>query len=246
MPGPLAREAALSLALLETLRARGRRTDVPGWIWLRAARAAWISGKEEQARQLYAAAAPVLISHALEAGSRIGCFEQYAQLAMGAAWMARDRPLLTDVCQKADAYAEGQLAAADAPTPGGLAPADPLTRVTLVLTRIRAAWYRGQKALVKHLLAELDRRTSHLDAAGKALWQGERGFLVASFHKATASIRPDAMQRALLEFDRWLERQRARPPTISDLVDEEFISFARGLADYHVALPKLTTPVRPG
>jgi hypothetical protein len=238
-PEQILKEAEFSLALLDDLRAHSRRGDVPGSVWLRAARASWIVGNEQWARDFYKSAAPALITYAHEAGRRIGAFAQYAALALGAAWMSQDRDTLLDVCKQADSYADRQLNNLDNPP-------DPLIRVTLLLTRVRVAWYRGQKTTLQEHLPELERRANQLDATGKAFWTGDRGAQTLAFYKVIYGGNRDQIQAALRELDRRLESNRAKPPTISDLVDEEFISFARKMEDLGIFLPKVVTPTTAG
>ena len=233
------KEAEESLALLDEIREQGRRAEVPAAVWLRAARASWITGNEQWSRDFYKNAAPALIAVAQDVGRKVGTFAQYAGLAMGAAWMSQDRDTLLDVCKEADNYAEHQISNTDNPP-------EALIRVTLMLTRVRCAWFRGQKTTMQEYLPELERRANQLDAIGKAFWAGERGALTYSFYKVIYGGNRDHIQAAVRELDRRLVAQRAIPPTIIDLVDEEFISFARKMEDLGIFLPRVSTPTTAG
>ncbi len=242
MSDQIVKEAEESLALLDEIREQGRRVQVPGAIWLRAARSCWIIGNEQWSRDFYKNAAPALLDTALDTGRKIGAFETYAGLAMGAAWMSQDRDTIVDVCRRADSYAEHQINNVDNPP-------EPLTRTTLLLTRVRVAWYRGQKLSLQEYLPELERRAAQLDAISKAFWSEERGAVVTNFYRqifGTSGNARDLITAAVRLVDAHLEKTRAKPPTIMDLVDEEFISFARKLEDLGIFLPKVTTPTVAG
>jgi hypothetical protein len=239
LPDRLMREVDDTLALLDEVRAAGRRDDVPAWLWLRAARSCWLTDAVDLARDHYKRAAISMTALALETGRRTGNVEQYSHLALGAAWMSQDAPTLSETARQIDSFCEHQLSSTTEQV-------EALIRVTLILTRMRAAWYRGQKTPLKDLTPELDRRVNQLDAFGKSFWQAERGVVSAAFLKAYGTVKPDPIRAALQEIDRHLQKERANPPTIVDLVDEEFISYAVALRDLQIPLPALHTPITPG
>lgn len=235
----LNQEITSTLALVEELRGRSHREEVPGWLWLRAARASWLIGDMDGARALYGRAAPELLAYALEGGRRNGNFEQYAHLALGAAWLADDSQFLAETGRQIDLAAAAQLGSQDS------AP-EALVRVGLLLTRMRVAWYRGLNSAAKDFEAEIDRRAAGLDAWGKTFWQEGAGSLSFAAIKSIVGMKVDAALLAIQDIDRRLVQNRAHPPVVSDLVDEEYISFVVALKDYSIPLPQLVTPTAPG
>lgn len=236
---PIMREIASTLDLLDETRKKVRRDEVPAWLWLRAARSCWLTANMDRARDFYKHAATGLLDVALESGHRTGTFEQYAHLAIGAAWMADDQDLLAETGRQIERSAEHQLANVDNPP-------DALTRAVLTLTRLRVAWFRGQTAHVKELEPEIERRIVALDAWGKAFWIEERGAVSHGFIKALLAIKPEPIRLALQNLDTRIGELRVTPPTVNDLVDEEFVSFAAAMADYRIPLPRVATPTTPG
>jgi hypothetical protein len=233
------REIGATLELFDQAQKASKRDGVPAWLWLRAARACWLKGDTGRARELYGRAATAWLEVALDAGRRTFTVEQYALLALGAAWMSRSQDLLADVGRQIDVAADQQLTSTDNPP-------EPLLRATLLLTRVRVAWFRGQTAAVKEQLPELERRLTALDAWGKTCWAEERGGPTVAFLKALYAIRPDPIKQVLQDLDKRLTERRGEPPMVSDLVDEEFISFAAAMRGFSIPLPRVTTPVAPG
>ena len=115
LPDQLMKEVDGSLALLDDVRAHARRDDVPAWLWLRAARACWLTASMELAHDFYRRAAVGFSAYALDAGRRSGNVEQYAQLALGAAWMSEDRDTLSEVGRQIDSHCDHQLTSFDNP-----------------------------------------------------------------------------------------------------------------------------------
>src|SRR5690242_7848247 len=85
------RELEQTLALVDDMRQRSRRDDLPGWVWLRAARACWLTGNTDWSRDFYKRAALALTAYTLDVGRRTGTMEQYAFCAIGAAWATGQR-----------------------------------------------------------------------------------------------------------------------------------------------------------
>jgi hypothetical protein len=251
----LTREIEQTLALVDAIRDRGRREEVPGWVLVRAARASWLMGNEAWAKDFYGRAATPLSEYAQETGHRTGTVEQYARLALSAAWACGDREILVEIARSIDLACEQVLSSVELPP-------DALTRVALLLTRLRAAWYRGQSTMVRDHVAEIERRTGGLDAWGKAAWQVSRGPVSLAAVKAIVALRPEPGRslpptlpgqpsrsmvaiQAVQAVDQFIHDGRARPPMLSDLVDEELLSLVAALRDHNLPLPALRSPVEP-
>lgn len=231
-------EVHSTLKLLDTMRQELRRDEVPGWVWLRAARACWLTGDLDRAKENYRRAAPLLTSLALGTGRRTGNVEQYANLALGAAWMTQEKNLLADTTAQIMAVA-GQLAVSVDNPP------EPLFRASLLLTHLRAAWYRHDVIAMEEVEPELERRVNSLDAWSRLAWQQERASNSFAVLRGLTN-KTDAILGALHDLDTVLKEQRGTPPSVTDLVDEEFISFVAGTKDLNVKLPHFVTPTEPG
>lgn len=250
----LQKEIDASLELVDEIRQRGRREVVPGWVLLRGARACWAVGNLDWARDFYKQAAVALSEYARDTGRRTGTLEQYAQLALGAAWISEDRETMSETGRALDITCDQMLTSTELPP-------EPLIRVSLLLTRLRIAWFRGQTVLAREHEIELERRLVQLDAWSKAAWQAERSPLshaaIAAFIaprgdggrgslSASASSRSTAIVQAVQALDRVLYERRAKPATLADLVDEELLSFVAALRDQNFRLPVLHCRTQPG
>lgn len=236
----ISREVDATLKLLDDTRNKSRRADVPGWLWLRAARGCWLIGNVDWARDFYRRSVPPNLETAQTSGRRSGNFEQYAALAMGAAWMSESEELLHETCRAVDQSAESQITSIETPP-------EAYIRVGLLLTRLRANWFRGQISVIKEIEPDLSKRVRALDAWTKSFWDAERGSSTHIFIKAVIDAKFEPIRQALGDLDRKLFENRTRPPTINDLVDEEFVSFATSMIDVGTPLPaRVTTPVEPG
>ncbi|MGI8424971.1 MAG: hypothetical protein ACR2NO_12810 [Chloroflexota bacterium] len=252
----LEREINGTLELVDELRQRSRRDELPGWILLRAARASWLLGNASWSKDFYRRAASQLTEYALDVGRRTGAFEQYAHVAAGAAWMSREKDVLAECGRNLDSAAEQMLNSLELPP-------EPLIRVGLLLARFRIAWLREQSILAREYEVEIVRRAASLDAWTKSAWQAERGLVSFTALSAFASYRAttaaavralppgqptpvELARTALKSLDRWLYDRRARPPTVADLVDEECLSLVAALESSNVPLPVLRLPTTPG
>jgi hypothetical protein len=252
----LEREINATLELIDELRQRSRRDELPGWVLLRAARSCWLIGNTDWAKDFYKRAALALTEYTLDTGRRNGAFEQYAHVAIGAAWACGQREVLADCGRQLDVAAEQMLNSIDLPP-------EPLIRVGLLLTRMRVAWFREQSVLAREYDVEVARRAAGLDAWSKAAWQAERG--IASYTTLSAFIalrstpataaralppgQPTPLEvagAALQALDRRLYDERARPPTVTDLVDEELLSCVAAQQSLNAPLPALRLPIAPG
>ncbi len=248
------RELESTLELVDELRRRSRRDELPGWVWLRAGRGCWLTGNLDWARDFYKRAAGGLAEYAMDVGRRTGTFESYAAAALGAAWMADQREVLADTGRQLDTAAEQMLNSVELPP-------EPLVRTGLLMTRLRASWYREQTVLVREHEAEVERRAGALDAWSKAAWQAGRDPLSHVAIRSLVNLRsatpgrftppgqqtPTEIAKAAFQaLDRHLNEQRAKPPSIGDLVDEELISLAAAFRAQNVPLPVLRMPVEPG
>jgi hypothetical protein len=248
------RELDSTLELVDAMRERSRREDVPGWVWLRAARGCWLTGNLDWANDFYRRAATALALYAVDSGRRTGTFESYAAAALGAAWMCGQREVLTDTGRQLDTAAEQMLSSQELPP-------EPLVRAGLLISRLRGAWFREQSVLVREYEAELERRSAGLDAWSKAAWQASRNPLAHAAMRALTALRASASGRnappgqktpaevaraAVQDLDKYLYHQRAAQPTIDDVVDEELISLAVALKGHNVPLPALNMPVEAG
>lgn len=253
---PLDREIQATLELVDELRQRSRRDELPGTVLLRAARACWLVGNTDWAKDFYKRAALVLTEYTLEQGRRTGTFEPYAAVAAGAAWASGDRDVLADCGRQLDTACEQMLSSIELPP-------EPLVRVGLLLTRMRIAWLREQSVLAREYDVEVARRAAGLDAWSKAAWQAERSIVCYQALSAFVALRtttptqmralppgqpsPRELARtALRALDQRLYDERARPPTVNDLVDEERLSFVAALESLNTPLPVLRLPVAPG
>ncbi len=232
----LQREAEATLQLLAGTTRQPERNAVPPWLWLRSARACWLMARPDEARDSYRQAAASLLRYATRQARETGTLETYASLALGAAWMAQDRDLQEDVASEVESAVAEELVAADTTT-------DPLLYAALLLTRLRVAWYSGQAKLLKETDQELQRRVSLLDPWSKAFWREGRGSRSHAAIMALVALKPPPIAQALQALDQWLVAQRARPPSIGDLVDEELAAFAATAAAYRIPVPHLATPV---
>ena len=233
------KEVESTLKLLDDTRQRARREEVPWSLWLRAARGCWLIGNTDWAKDFYRRAANGLVEHANTVGRRSGMYEEYGSLAMGAAWMTERQEFAADICRQIDQMADQQIKSLENQP-------EPLIRVMLLLTRLRAAWYRNLTPTIKELVPEIDRRVNQLEAWSKTFWQAERASASHGFFKALLTAKPDPVKLAIMELDKRLEELRAQPPNVSDLTDEEMISFAASLATTGTQLPPIRTPVSAG
>ena len=226
--------------------------DLPGWVWLRAARACWLTGNTDWARDFYKRAAVALTNYTLDVGRRTGTVEQYGFRAICAAWASGQRDILSDTGRQLDVACDQMLTNLEFPP-------EPLIRVGLLMTRLRIAWLREQTVLVREYDLEIERRVNGLDAWSKAAWQSARGAssfaTIRAFTTLRSSVgRPSSpgpspvelARKALQLLDRELYEERAQPPNIGDLVDEEFLSFVTVLRNQNSTLPVLRMPVDPG
>lgn len=232
----LQQEVEATLQLLATINRQAGRNVVPPWLWLRSARACWLAARLDAAGDYYRQAAASLLRYATREARETGTLEPYANLALGAAWMTQDRDLLEDVASEVEATVGEELMAADTTT-------DPLLYAALLLTRLRAAWYSGQAKLLKDTDQELQRRVSLLDPWSKAFWREGRGSRSHAAITALLALKPPPIAQALQALDQWLVAQRAHPPSIGDLVDEELAAFAATAAEYRIPVPRLAMPV---
>ena len=252
----LEREIDATLELVDSLRERSRREELPGWILLRAARGCWLIGNADWSKDFYKRAALALTAYALDAGRRNGAFEQYAHVAVGAAWASGQRDVLTDCGRQLDVAAEQIINNVDLPP-------EPLIRVGLLLSRMRIAWFREQSVLAREYDLEVARRAAGLDAWSKAAWQAERALASYTTLSAFVALRStpattaralppgqptplEGARAALQALDRRIYDERARPPTITDLVDEELLSCVAALEAQNAPLPSLRLPIAPG
>ncbi|NDF39744.1 MAG: hypothetical protein EB140_12595, partial [Proteobacteria bacterium] len=58
--------------------------------------------------------------------------------------------------------------------------------------------------------------------------------------------KPDPIKACIQKYNEYLVAQQAKPPTITELVDEEFISFASAVQDLGIELARVTLPIVPG
>jgi len=252
----LEREITATLELVDELRQRSRRDELPGWVLLRAARATWLIGNTDWARDFYKRAALALTEYALDTGRRNSTFEQYAHVAAVAAWASGQRDVLADCGRQLDIAAEQMLNNSELPP-------EPLIRVGLLLSRMRIAWLREQSILAREYEVEVARRAAGLDAWSKSAWQAERGLVSYTTLSAFIALRStpatavralppgqptplEVARTALQALDRRLYDERARPPTVTDLVDEEFLSCVVALQALNAPLPSLRLPIAPG
>ncbi|HEU5318490.1 MAG TPA: hypothetical protein VFX49_20420 [Chloroflexota bacterium] len=252
----LDREIQTTLELVDELRQHTRRDELPGAILLRAARACWLVGNTDWAKDFYKRAALTLTEYALDQGRRTGTFEAYAGVAAGAAWASGQRDVLAECGRQLDSACEQMLNSVDLPP-------EPLIRVGLLLTRMRVAWLREQSVLAREFDIEVARRAAGLDAWSKAAWQAERSIVSYQALSAFITLRTttpaqmralppgqpsplEIARTALQALDQHLYDERARPPTVNDLVDEERLSFVAALESMSTALPRLRLPVAAG
>jgi hypothetical protein len=252
----LDREINATLELVDELRQRSRRDELPGAILLRAARACWLVGNTDWANDFYRRAAVTITEYALDQGRRTGTFETYAGAAAGAAWACGQRDVLAEIGRQLDSACEQMLNSIELPP-------EPLVRVGLLLTRMRIAWLREQSVLAREYDVEVARRAAGLDAWSKSAWQAERSIVSYQTLGAFITLRTttpaqmralppgqpspiEVARTALQALDQRLYDERARPPTVNDLVDEERLSFVAALESMSAALPRLRLPVAPG
>lgn len=232
-------ELDVTLKLIDETQRKSVRAVIPGGVWLRAARGAWLLGEMDWASDLYRRAAPALLLDAQADGRRQGIYAPLAMHVLGAAWMSNDRELLEQVGLTIDESVKTLVQSLDI-TP------EPLYGATLALTRIRVAWYLGRGDTIQKLMPDLDRAIRVLDRWGQWYWEGERDIHTYTVFKALLERKPDVVKSAIVKYDEYLGEQRATTPTITELVDEEFISFVATSQDIGVALPKLATTTVPG
>ena len=94
-------------------------------------------------------------------------------------------------------------------------------------------------------MPDLDRAVRTLDRWGQWYWEGERDIHTHTVIKALLERKPDVVKAGLAKYDEYLAEQRGASPTISELVDEEFISLASTAQDLGVLLPKFETGLLP-
>jgi len=231
-------ELDATLKLIDDTQRRSVRAVIPGGVWLRAARGCWVSGELDWASDLYRRAANAMLVDAQQDGRRQGIYAPIAMHVLGAAWMSNDRELLDRVGNTIDESCKTLIQNVD------LTP-EPLFNATLYLTRIRVAWFLGRGDVLQKSMPDLDRAVRTLDRWGQWYWEGERDIHTHTVIKALLERKPDVVKAGLAKYDEYLAEQRGASPTISELVDEEFISLASTAQDLGVLLPKFETGLLP-
>ena len=231
-------EIDATLKLIDDTQRRSVRAVIPGGVWLRAARGCWLAADLDWAADFYRRAANSILLDAQQDGRRQGIYAPIAMHVLGAAWMANDRELLDQVGSTIDESCKTLIQNVD------LTP-EPLFNATLHLTRIRVAWFLGRGDILQKTIPDLDRAVRALDRWGQWYWEGERDTHTHTVVKALLDRKADAVKAALVKYDEYLVEQRGASPTISELVDEEFISFASTAQDLGIVLPKFGTTLLP-
>ena len=231
-------ELDATLKLIDDTQRRSIRAVIPGGVWLRAARGCWLIGDLDWASDLYRRSANSILIDAQQDGRRQGIYAPIAMHVMGSAWMANDRELLDQVGGTIDESCKTLIQNVD------LTP-EPLFNATLHLTRIRVAWFTGRGDVLTKTMPDLDRAVRALDRWGQWYWEGERDIHTHSVVKALLERKADAVKAGLVKYDEYLTEQRGASPTVSELVDEEFISLASTAQDLGIVLPKFDTILLP-
>lgn len=231
-------ELDATLKLIDDTQRRSVRAVIPGGVWLRAARACWLTADFDWASDFYRRAASAMLVDAQQDGRRQGIYAPIAMHAIGAAWMSNDRELLDQVGGTIDESCKTLIQNVDM-TP------EPLFNATLHLTRVRTAWFLGRGDVLQKIMPDLDRAVRALDRWGQWYWDGERDIHTHTVVAALLDRKADAVKAAMVKYDEYLSEQRGSSPTVSEFVDEEFISFVSTAQDLGVVLPKFGTNIAP-
>lgn len=232
-------ELDATLKLIDDTQRKSVRAVIPGSVWLRAARGCWLLAEMDWSAEFYKRAAKSILQSGQVDGRRQGVYAPIALLAIGAAWMSADRELLDATGSTIEESCKTILQNVEY-TP------EPLIAASLHLTRIRVAWFLGKGEMIQRLMPDLDRAVRQLDKWGQWYWEGERDIHTHTvFHDLLAN-KPDPIKASIAKYDEYLASQQAKTPSISELVDEEFISFASAVQGMEVELPRLSMTIAPG
>jgi N4-gp56 family major capsid protein len=69
---------------------------------------------------------------------------------------------------------------------------------------------------------------------------------VTKVFRTLLAQKPDPIKACIQKYNEYLVAQQAKSPTITELVDEEFISFASAVQDLGIELARVTLPIVPG
>ncbi|NDB73961.1 MAG: hypothetical protein EB033_15700, partial [Proteobacteria bacterium] len=96
------------------------------------------------------------------------------------------------------------------------------------------------------LMPDLERAVRGLDKWGEWYWEAERDIHTHTVFRTLLAQKPDPIKACIQKYNEYLVAQQAKPPTITELVDEEFISFASAVQDLGIELARVTLPIVPG
>jgi len=235
----VANELDATLKLIDDTQRRSVRAIIPGPVWLRAARGCWLLAEMDWSANFYKRAAISILQSAQDDGRRQGFYAPLALLAIGAAWMSGDRDLLATTGSTIDEACRSLIANTD------LNP-EPLVAASLHLTRIRVAWFQGRGESIQRLMPDLERAVRGLDKWGEWYWEAERDIHTHTVFHTLLAQKPDPIKACIQKYNEYLVAQQAKSPTITELVDEEFISFASAVQDLGIELARVTLPIVPG
>ncbi len=232
-------ELDATLKLIDETQRRSVRAVIPGPVWLRAARGCWLLAEMDWSANFYKRAATAILQSAQDDGRRQGFYAPLALLAIGAAWMSGDRDVLATVGSTIDEACRSMIANTEM-TP------EPLVAASLHLTRIRVAWFQGRGESIQRLMPDLDRAVRGLDKWGEWYLEAERDIHSITVFRTLLAQKPDPIKACIQKYNEYLVSQQAKSPTITELVDEEFISFASAIQDLGIELARVTLPIVPG
>jgi hypothetical protein len=221
---PLGREMAYTLKHGWDYLTRMPKVEPDPLLLLRAARACWLLDDMDAMCVYYREAAAQLRDVVEISGRRTGTASEYWRLALGALWMVSTRSAEGKERQ-ADQAALRSFGFQVIDVTGRLISeaGQPLDRMALEMSRLRAAWYAADAELPRYL-AQAEQRVAAMDANNRGLWQGERDQLFFNAVRTVIRERPERMGVPISQLDEYLTGQMVRPPTVMDLVDEDLIA----------------------